>query len=136
MCPTVTLHGVRDPLRRSVVRLSAPGSYVLGRANDCDARVPAAGDTRLVSRRHCQLEITESGVFVHDLGSRNGTFVNGTNIGKRPADRAAGETPDVGPGYPLADGDELRLGFEVVRVAIAPRLDGDTSIHRLPVGAC
>ncbi len=136
MCPTVTLHGVRDPLHRSVARLAAPGSYVLGRASDCDVRVPADGNTRLVSRRHCQIEITESGVFVYDLGSRNGTFVNGSSIGKRPADRAADESPDLGPGYPLADGDELRLGFEVVRVAIAPRLDGDTSIHLLSAGAC
>ena len=53
MYPTVTLHVLADAFHHSAIRLSVPGSYVLGRGRDCDVRVPADGDTRLVSRRHC-----------------------------------------------------------------------------------
>lgn len=45
----------------------------------------------LVSRVHARLTPTEQGVLVEDLGSRNGTFVNGERLGEsrvaRPGDR-------------------------------------------------
>ena len=58
-------------------------------------RDPAAGlalpNDDLVSRVHARLEPLADGVAVHDLGSRNGTFVNGRRIeGRmvaRPGDR-------------------------------------------------
>lgn len=34
----------------------------------------------LVSRRHCQIEVRGSQFFARDLGSRNGTFINGRRI--------------------------------------------------------
>ncbi len=33
-----------------------------------------------VSRRHCELDLVEAGVRVRDLGSRNGTFVDGVRV--------------------------------------------------------
>lgn len=62
------------------------GSVVVGRENDADIRIPVSG----VSRQHCQFEVGEGGVRVSDLGSRNGTFVNGEKITKQ--DLAAGDT--------------------------------------------
>jgi two-component system response regulator GlrR len=35
-----------------------------------------------VSRRHCQLSLGEMGVLLEDLGSKNGTFVNGVRVVK------------------------------------------------------
>lgn len=64
---------------------------VLGRANDCDLRIP----TRDVSRRHCEIEIGPDRAVVRDLGSSNGTYVNGRRIAEsalNPGDRLA-----VGP---------------------------------------
>ena len=46
---------------------------VLGRAPDCDLRI--AGKT--VSGRHCELEMIDGYWWVKDLGSHNGTGVNG-----------------------------------------------------------
>jgi len=52
---------------------------VIGRSRECQVRIPAPE----VSRKHCLLEIDPPCVRVRDLGSRNGTFVNGVMIGRR-----------------------------------------------------
>src|SRR5262249_8170002 len=50
-------------------------SWLVGRSPDCD--LVAAGDG--VSARHCRLTATARGL-VEDLGSTNGTFVNGRRV--------------------------------------------------------
>jgi len=59
----------------------APGKYVLGRSADCPLSVP----DKTVSRNHAEIEVTASGeqVFVTDLGSHNGTALNGQRISSR-----------------------------------------------------
>jgi len=52
------------------------GSVVLGRGTDANIRL----DDELVSRKHCQLDFDGRFVTVTDLGSTNGTFVDGTPI--------------------------------------------------------
>jgi predicted component of type VI protein secretion system len=64
---------------------------LIGRAEECDVR-PLSEE---VSRRHCAVVVGPADVWVEDLGSRNGTFVNG--------DRIAAKTR-------LSDGDLLRVG--------------------------
>ncbi|HEU4404579.1 MAG TPA: sigma 54-interacting transcriptional regulator [Polyangiaceae bacterium] len=49
---------------------------VVGTGDDCDLVVP---DAR-VSRRHCELRVTERGVLLRDLGSKNGTLLRGASI--------------------------------------------------------
>jgi predicted component of type VI protein secretion system len=63
---------------------------VLGRGSDCGHRLADP----LVSRRHCELSLRGGRVWAEDLGSRNGTAVNGEPL------KAA---------RPLADGDRLDL---------------------------
>jgi hypothetical protein len=46
---------------------------LLGRGTDCDLRMVDAG----VSRHHAELRVEEGQVVLVDLGSTNGTFVNG-----------------------------------------------------------
>ena len=65
---------------------------VVGKSSDAD--VVIADDTA-VSRRHTVLESIGSGWAIRDLGSLNGTFVNGA--------RLLGERA-------LHDGDEVQLG--------------------------
>ncbi|MBI2900469.1 MAG: FHA domain-containing protein [Planctomycetes bacterium] len=55
---------------------------------------------RAVSRYHCWITFCEAGFFVEDLGSTNGTFVNGERVLERRRIRAgdrlrAGETEFV-----------------------------------------
>ena len=76
---------------------------VLGRAVDCDLRIPLLS----VSRQHCEVSILDDRVHVKDLGSSNGTYVNNTRI----------EETDLGPG------DRLVVG----PVVFAVQIDGEPS---------
>ena len=51
-------------------------STVIGRAEDCGLRIPLPN----VSRRHCEITISEDTIRVKDLGSSNGTYVNNERI--------------------------------------------------------
>lgn len=63
---------------------------VIGRRQDCQLRIP----TKDVSRQHCVLMIDDTSLVAKDLGSSNGTFVNGKRIAESE----------------LKPGDRLRLG--------------------------
>jgi FhaA, N-terminal domain/FHA domain len=63
---------------------------LLGRGTDCDLRLVDTG----VSRHHAELRVEDSQVVLVDLGSTNGTFVNG-----QPVRRVA-----------LTDGTNVTLG--------------------------
>src|SRR4051794_13790640 len=54
----------------------ADGEYVIGRRSDCQIFVP---DMR-VSRQHARLWKTGEAWEIEDLGSNNGTFVNGVKV--------------------------------------------------------
>lgn len=54
------------------------GSVVLGRGQDADIKL----DDELVSRKHCSLVFDGKSVTVNDLGSTNGTYVDGQPIQK------------------------------------------------------
>jgi pSer/pThr/pTyr-binding forkhead associated (FHA) protein len=53
-----------------------PGPVVIGRQQDCDISVPSEE----ISRRHAQVKPTPDGLMVEDLGSANGTFINGKRV--------------------------------------------------------
>jgi pSer/pThr/pTyr-binding forkhead associated (FHA) protein len=53
------------------------GKLLIGRAEDCDVRP----DSEFVSGYHCVLLVDDYTLRVRDLGSRNGTLVNGRRIG-------------------------------------------------------
>lgn len=54
---------------------------VLGRSPECDVVIEAAA----VSRRHAIIEQNGGGYAVRDLGSRNGTYVNGARVDQQAA---------------------------------------------------
>jgi pSer/pThr/pTyr-binding forkhead associated (FHA) protein len=123
MSTTITLAVTAGKMKGSEYRFNRPGRSVIGRAPDCYPQLPSDLEHMTVSRRHCLLDIDPPRVRVRDVGSRNGTYVNGEKIGQRRA-----EWPDevAGPIFPereLADGDEIRVGDTVFRVGI-PADDG------------
>ncbi len=66
---------------------------ILGRREDCHLRIP----TRDVSRQHCAL-LLDNGkkkLTAKDLGSANGTFINGKRIAE--AELKAGDRLRLGP---------------------------------------
>jgi len=69
----------------------AEGENVLGRGTDSVVWI----DAQSVSRRHARLLVASGHATLEDLGSKNGTFVNGIRLSAPVA---------------LRDGDELRIG--------------------------
>jgi SulP family sulfate permease len=77
------------------------GTYILGRSRNSDIRL----ENPAVSGSHARLTVTPEGVVVEDLGSTNGTAINGESVEKRI----------------LQIGDTLSLGNEVFRLEDARR---------------
>ncbi len=80
-----------DPTVDDVTFRLAPGSVkTIGRSPGAEFIVEAA----LVSRLHCQLTATVDALQVKDLGSTNGTFVNGKRV--KAAELREGDRLSVG----------------------------------------
>jgi hypothetical protein len=85
---------------------------VIGRSRDCDLQVPDAN----VSRRHAELRQEGASYWIVDLGSTNGTEVNGRR--QKRAKLRQGDTITVGSterGYalvPSTTNDPVPLVFE------------------------
>ena len=98
-------HGLRE------VEMSLDKGIHLGRVDPLSDTYPevdltdAGGIEKGVSRRHARIVRQENAVIVEDLGSINGTFINGQKL--------ASYTAEV-----LADGDFLQLGKLVIQVRL------------------
>jgi pSer/pThr/pTyr-binding forkhead associated (FHA) protein len=68
------------------------GEFMFGRGPECDVRP----NSDLVSRQHCILHVANDAITIRDLGSMNGTLVNGQLvIGARRLSH--GDTLQIGP---------------------------------------
>jgi hypothetical protein len=66
---------------------------LIGRSAECNLRIAS----KEVSRKHCRITLSDDGVMVRDLGSSNGTFVNGYKL-------------DADTDYTIAPDSELSVG--------------------------
>ncbi len=87
----VLIHGPRSKR----YRLVPPGPLVLGREEGCDVVL----DWPSVSRRHAEVTLDGQTVTIRDLGSTNGTEVNGVTIQRQQ----------------LRDGDQVAIGQVLLR---------------------
>ncbi|MCI0457981.1 MAG: FHA domain-containing protein [Gemmataceae bacterium] len=103
---------------------TGPTLCTVGRDAGCDLRPPSDPMHLTISRYHCVFDIDPPAVRVRDLGSRNGTHVNGKKIGQRDRNQSAdpAEMP-VLPALTLHDGDEVQVGSLLFRVEILPGAD-------------
>ena len=115
----VILQATAGNLKGREFVLDQPGEYTLGRARDCAIQVPDA--LYMVSRHHCRIVVEPFSVRVRDLGSLNGTCVNGEKVGQRLKGQTVAEAAaQEHPGCVLSDGDELQLGGTVFQVELIP----------------
>ncbi len=80
----VKLYIFKDDGSRKAVSVRS-GKHVIGRGDDASIRVPLAS----VSRKHCEISVTDDQVRVRDLGSSNGTKRNYQEVNEaelRPGD--------------------------------------------------
>ncbi len=132
----VELRVVGGPAAGGLHRLSS-GEVVVGR----DAAAGVRLDDADVSRAHCRLRLTHDGAEVVDLGSTNGTCIEGAPIGADPVALPLGAllrmgqstlvlSPPAGPPVPLEPATEGRLAFNR-----PPRLRPPTSLVQVVVPA-
>jgi pSer/pThr/pTyr-binding forkhead associated (FHA) protein len=72
--PKVVLRGVSGSYFGKIVPVR--GRLVIGRGSECDLVL----DEPEMSRRHAMIENSDDGIFLRDLGSANGTYVNGVQV--------------------------------------------------------
>lgn len=73
------------------LKIEVTGPVIAGRAPGCDITVP----TDYVSARHARFFLMGSSLMVEDLGSTNGTSLNGSRI-QQPTACSAGDTVTIG----------------------------------------
>jgi len=123
------LKATAGDLRGQEFAIPAPGHCVLGRSSGCTLRLPGNAS---VSRQHCMIELENDNAWVQDLGSLNGTLVNGQKIGQReqrPSDDATMLQPQR---RSLRSGDELRICNNVFAVRLAATAPDRNSNERIP----
>ncbi len=89
--------------------------YSIGRARDCDIVL----DYTEISRLHARVLSDHQNVILEDLGSTNGTFVNGRRL-------------ETGEEYRLRAGDEVRFGTVAVWVFDDPVTTATVAPVNLP----
>jgi hypothetical protein len=132
MVPNVTLLVSRGPLAGREFVFREATNCIIGRSKDCTITLPALAEHLDISRRHCLVQIEPSAVRVRDLGSLNGTCINGKKIGQRADHEAPTWDSDAGlPTVAVADGDEIQLGAHTAfRVYVSPLGEGSASVRK------
>jgi pSer/pThr/pTyr-binding forkhead associated (FHA) protein len=116
MFDRIILTASHGPLKDRKFVLEDGTTCIVGRSQDCSIHIPS--ETFLVSRHHCQIDVAAPFVRVRDLGSLNGTYINGVEVGRRK--RGESVENALRHDYDLEDGDELQVGNLVFRVEFLP----------------
>jgi eukaryotic-like serine/threonine-protein kinase len=119
MFDRVILRVIQGELQGQTLVLENDMRYILGRSQDCSLHLP--DPHLLVSRYHCWIKVSAPFVAIQDLGSLNGTYINGGRIdqGDREQPLAEGRLVKHAE-YLLWDGDQLRIGDNVFQVEFDP----------------
>ena len=94
-----TLTVERGPKELRGIKLTVTTPITIGRAPGSDILIP----TDVVSGRHARFTLMGTGLMIEDLGSTNGTLLNGTRIGGmlpcKPGDTVSVGTADIRIGF-------------------------------------
>jgi serine/threonine-protein kinase len=96
----IDLRVLGGPYKGRVFSFTQSDTFLIGRTSDAHLYLP---EDKFFSRHHCLLEITPPHCFVRDLGSTNGTFVNGRKVTEAF----------------LKNGDQIQGGQTVLRVEVS-----------------
>ncbi|MFO7975657.1 MAG: FHA domain-containing serine/threonine-protein kinase [Candidatus Hydrogenedentota bacterium] len=115
----VKLEVIAGPMKGKPFYFKEHDTFLFGRGTECHASLPSDG---FVSRHHFILEVNPPDARIRDLGSLNGTHVNGVQYGGR----GAAETPEQAkkkrhPEVDLKHGDQIQVGQTVFIVLIKGR---------------
>ena len=88
------------------------GANIVGRGPECTVRI----DDGSVSRPHARIIVTGMNATIEDLGSKNGTSVNGDKVGQPVA---------------LEDGAQIRIGSVTVTYRMLETLPSTRTVRRM-----
>jgi serine/threonine protein kinase len=120
----VSLAVVSGPIQGRQFAFEDHDTFLFGRSPDCHAQL-AESDTT-ASRHHFLLEVNPPAVRLRDLGSLNGTYVNGTKYGGRGTLSLEKAQQQRWPEVDLRDGDGIRVGTTVFEVHVEGGTEMDT----------
>ncbi len=109
----VTLHVIAGPQTGRDFTFDQHDTFMIGRSEDSQFCLP---EDRYFSRHHCILEIAPPQAFLRDLGSTNGTYVNGMRV-----DTAH-----------LKSGDRIQGGETILEVEVSTGLEEFLDTARIP----
>lgn len=109
----VTLHVVAGPQVGRDFTFDQHDTFMIGRSENAQFCLP---HDRFFSRHHCILEIAPPRAFLRDLGSTNGTYVNGVRV----------ETAH------LKSGDRIQGGETVLEVEVTTGLEDFEATAKIP----
>src|SRR5437016_5441366 len=90
--------------------------FLVGRGSDCDLRLHDAA----ISRHHCLLRLRGDEATISDLGSSNGTYLNGQRVRSQAA---------------VHNGDRLQLGDHVFLLQLGDQDPRNVQPEVDPTGA-
>ncbi len=140
MSATVILTVISGSLKGLEFEFSDHITFIIGRGKDCYIRLPDDEIHLNISRHHCLFNINPPLIWVRDLGSKNGTYVNGQKIGQRRSHQSLDYGLEMNlPEYNLTNGDEIAIGQVIFRVSISldnsnlnlPMIEGYTLLREL-----
>jgi pSer/pThr/pTyr-binding forkhead associated (FHA) protein len=118
MTTEIRIKVVNGAMKGSAFIFCKTSACVVGRAPNCTIRVPATDEGLDVSRYHCLFEIDPPYIWVRDLDSTNGTYLNERRI------KPSKELLEL-----VRDGDTIRVGTLEMTVTI----DTDPTNHSATV---
>jgi eukaryotic-like serine/threonine-protein kinase len=116
----------KGPAKGQQISFEEHDTLLLGRHRECHICLP---NDEYLSRYHFIIEVNPPHAHLQDLGSRNGTFINGNKLGGREWH----ETPEEGKEHtyatvPLNHGDEIITGLTYLKVSIEILRDQDETL--------
>lgn len=139
MATTAKLVVQRGARQRREIVLRPDRTTLIGRRRTCHICIPAPD----VSREHCALVFENGKLIVRDLGSSNGTWVNGRQV--KEAELHNGDTLTIGPvlfvvqmaaagpGDTARPGEQAALAADAAEAPLAFDLPSDSA--EPPTGA-
>jgi eukaryotic-like serine/threonine-protein kinase len=114
----VELAVTEGPMKGKVFSFSEPDRFLFGRAENAKC---ALSDDPYVSGHHFLLGIAPPTVSLHELDSKNGTFVNDVRYGgRKPPTDGTRVAPEGVIEVELASGDRIAVGSTVLEISILP----------------
>ncbi|TWT62910.1 protein kinase domain-containing protein [Rubinisphaera italica] len=130
MNDSIELHIEEGPLMGKAFQIEQHDILICGRSKkDCHIALPKDG---YISRHHFLMEVNPPLVQIRDLGSRNGTYINGVKYGGRTKGESIAEAAaKTYATVELQNGDRLRVGKTVIHVTIntAPKIVQPEKVH-------